>query len=362
MYRARIAEVVVVLLLLSAASRGADVILNEYNAVSAATFLNGGDSSADDFGGRASDSYFGRTQGNGGDWFELVVIKDHLNMRGWNLDIYDSGALAETLTLTAHSIWSDLRSGTIITVSESVPSDISYNPAAGDWWINVQANDTGDGLYIKKSSFPVTSSNWQLRIRNAAGTVVFGPAGEGVFPASGVSGTEVFRLEADPDATITRDSPDYDDGSDFSTFGAPNRWGVQDINDLRPKIAPAAASLKVLAPNGGASNAPGDILTVRWQSQGSIREVLVEFSLDAGLSWSPVYPPNIGNTGQYKWLVPLVDSEEALIRVSSKDRPAVFDVSDRPFVIVQTTARADLNDGWLVNFFDFAVMASDRTP
>ncbi len=117
---------------------GADVILNEYNAVSSSMFLNGGNASADADGGRASDSYFGRVMGNGGDWFELVVISDHLDMHNWKLDIYDDEEFYETLELTNHGIWSDLRSGTIITVSENLESDVSYNPPAGDWWINVQ--------------------------------------------------------------------------------------------------------------------------------------------------------------------------------------------------------------------------------
>ena len=78
---------------------GADIILNEYNAVSSTLFLNGGNASADSNGGRASDSYFGRVQDNGGDWFELVVITDHLDMRNWKLDIYDNGLFTETLTL-----------------------------------------------------------------------------------------------------------------------------------------------------------------------------------------------------------------------------------------------------------------------
>ena len=164
----------------------------------------------------------------------MVVITDHLDIRGWQLDVYENKILDETLVLTANPIWQDLRAGTIITVSEDVPSDVSYNPAAGDWWINVQANNNGDGLYIEKSSFPVGSTNWQLRIRDKAGQVIFGPAGEGISPASGVSGTEIFRLEDDPDATVVANSTDYDDGADFSTFGSPNRWAKQGLGKLRP--------------------------------------------------------------------------------------------------------------------------------
>jgi hypothetical protein len=344
----RITGVLIVLALLSANAWAADIILNEYNAVDSNDFLNGGVSSADDNGGRASDSYFGRVRGNGGDWFELVVIKDHLDIRGWQLDIYDNKILDETLALTANPIWQDLRAGTIITVSEDVPSDISYNPAAGDWWINVQANNNGDGLYIEKSSFPVSANNWQLRIRDKAGQVVFGPAGEGISPASGISGTEIFRLEADPDATITANSGDYDDGADFSTFGSPNHWGNQGMGKLRAAVTAATgASLKVTAPNGGEALAMGDIVDVKWQSTSVTEPVRVEFSIDNGYSWTEVYPRNVGNAGSYKWLVPIVDAQKALVRVSSTTRPGVCDLCDGSFTIVSSPMAVELT-----KFFD----------
>ncbi len=349
----RMTAVLIVLTLFGVNVWGADIILNEYNAVDSNDFLGGGDASADESGGRASDSYFGRVRGNGGDWFELVVIKDHLDIRSWQLDIYEDGILDETLTLTANSIWKDLRAGTIITVSEDLPSDVSYDPNAGDWWINVQANNNGDGLYIEKSSFPVSSSNWQLRIRNIAGQVVFGPAGEGISPAGGISGTEVFRLEDNPSDTVPANSTDYDDGDDFSTFGSPNRWGSQSFSKLRPILAPAAATLTVLAPNGDETLAMADVVDVSWESEGISETVRVEFSIDNGYSWTEVYPPNVGNTGTYKWLVPLVDAPQALVRVSSTTRPAVYDMSDKSFTIVGSPMASDV-----MSFFDLALLAS----
>jgi hypothetical protein len=337
---------------------GADVILNEYNAVGNSDFLNGGNAAADDDGGRASDIYFGRIEGNGRDWFELVVITDHLDMRGWKLDIYEDGAFDETLDLTNHPIWSDLRSGTIITVSEDVPSDISYNPAAGDWWINVQANNDADGLYIEATNFVVSNINWQLRIRNAAGAVIFGPAGEGVSPASGIGNTEIFRLEADPSAAITPASTDYDDASDFSTFGAPNRWGIQDFSALRT-VAPAAASITLLDPNGAEVIIAGTTYKITWQSQGTIDNILIEFSIDDGETWSEVYPPNVGNTGEYDWLVPMVDSQSCLVRLSSTVSPAVYDVSNGAFTIYQCVLPGDVTGDCIVNLYDLAAMALD---
>ncbi|MCU0913651.1 MAG: hypothetical protein MUC88_03700 [Planctomycetes bacterium] len=350
--------VIIGLSLLVGTLPAADILLNEYNAVDDIEFLGGGDSAADENGGRAADSFFGRIPGNGGDWFELIVIKDHLDLRGWQLDTFVDGKLDKTLTLTAQSLWQDLRAGTIITVAQDVPGDVSYDPAAGDWWIQVQANDDADGKYISAESFAVNNKNWQLRIRNIAGGIAFGPAGEGVAPGAKVGGTEVFFLKEDPSASITPNSPDYDTSKRFSTFGAPNRWGTQDVNDLRPVITPKTGSLTVLSPNGGEALTAGKVHTIRWQSTGVAETVLVEFSPDGGFSWSPVYPPNVGNTGQYRWLVPLVDSNQALIRVSSVNRPGLGDISDKVFTTVASTVAADLVRDGALDFSNLAFLAA----
>jgi hypothetical protein len=340
------------------AAFAADVILNEYNAVGNGLFLNDGNASADDNGGRASDCWFGRISGNGGDWFELVVITDHLDIRSWKLDIYEGGAFSETLMLSNHSIWSDLRSGTIVTVSEEVPSDISYNPAAGDWWINVQAAGDANGAYITASNFTVSSDKWQLRIRDTNGAVKFGPAGEGVSPASGIGDTEIFRLEADPDASITPVSADYDGGKDLSTFGAPNRWGRQNFNLLRT-VAAQPSTLTLTSPNGLNNIMAGNVWLITWQSTGTVTDVTIGFSIDNGKTWSAVYPSNIGNTGSYEWLVPMVDSEQCLVRVVNTANLAVFDTSNAIFTIYQCPLGGDIDGNCSVDFFDFAAIASD---
>ncbi len=358
MFQAKQFLAVCLILSFSGVLFGASVILNEYNAVAGSTFLNGGNASADADGVRASDSYFGRVAGNGGDWFELVVITDHLDMRNWKLDTYENGAFLETLDLTNHSIWADLRSGTIITVSEDLPGDINYNPAGGDWWINVQANNNADGLYIKATNFTVSNNDWQLRIRNAASVVMFGPAGEGVSPASGISDTEIFRLKADPSASITPTSTDYGDGKNFSTFGSSNRWGQQDFSQLRG-VAPSPSTLTLVSPNGSEVVIGGDTYTISWHSTGSVNNVLIEYSIDNGNKWSEVYPPNTGNTGSYKWLVPMVNSEQCLVRITNTGNLAVYDVSNVPFSIYQCALSGDLTGDCIVNLADFAVMAAD---
>jgi len=210
----------------------AALILNEYNAVSDTNFLKDG----------ASDTYWGIVAGNGGDWFELLVTVDRLDLRGWQLLVSDdTGGAGETttlLTLTQDALWSDLRAGTIITVSENLADDVSYDPTQGDWWINVQAADGASGIYITAQSFSASNTNTQITIFNESGAPVFGPAGEGVEPSSGVGSTEVFKLEEDPSPDITPLS-DYNDGSS-STFGAPNIFSagamVQDLTLLRSAV------------------------------------------------------------------------------------------------------------------------------
>ncbi|MCX5637679.1 MAG: hypothetical protein NTX52_08310 [Planctomycetota bacterium] len=352
----RLSVICLILVCLNSAF-GAPVILNEYNAVANDQFLGGGDELADLDGGKAGDIYFGRILGNGGNWFELVVITDHLDMRSWKLDIFENGSQVKTLKLTDYSIWSDLRSGTIITVSENVPSDISYNPPAGDWWINVQASNGADGRYIEASNFPVSNDNWQLRIRNAASTIVVDKTGEGVSPPSGISGTEIFKLKADPNASITPNSPDYKDDDKLSTFGAPNRWGAQDFTQLRSVIV-ETGTISLLYPNGLETLKGGTIATILWTSQGTISSVLVEFSLDDGLTWQQVFPPNVGNTGSYNWLVPMVDSAKCLVRVSSRANPAVWDSSELLFKIYRCTINGDLSGDCAVNLVDLAILAS----
>lgn len=213
------------------AGNGASLILNEYNGVRDDQFLKD----------NASDTYWGRVLGNGGDWFELVVTRDHLDIRGWKLVVSDNtggGGMPVTLTLTNNAVWSDLRSGTIITVSENLADDVSYDPAGGDWWINVRANVAGTGAYISKTSFEVSHNNWQLTIRNVANQIVFGPAGEGIKPASGIGNDEICKLEDDPSENIHSQS-EYQDGSS-STFGSPNIYAggtlVQDFSLLRSAI------------------------------------------------------------------------------------------------------------------------------
>jgi hypothetical protein len=237
-------------------AQAAEVIVNEYNAVAETCdrpptppdeeepcFLQDGN----------SDPFLGTRLENGGDWFEVVVIQDHLDMRGWDFRVTQGGGIPEEfiLVLTQELIWSDLRSGTIITVSEDIPSNVDdYQPETGDWWINVRADNNTLGTYITAMNFKTGNDKTQISVRDEFNAVIFGPAGEGVNPLKGVGDDEVFKLEADPSSSIVPGScidadpdictPDYWNDGSSSTYGQPNVWSggsmQQDFSALRSVV------------------------------------------------------------------------------------------------------------------------------
>ncbi len=279
--------------ILSANGFCADLIINEFSAVGQEKYLN-----SDTYDGSTNvDLYFqsiadgnepnkitgrisnGRLQGNGSDWIELVVTKDHLNIRNWQIrwaetavspseasgtDIwYGDGSIEQGILQFSNSaVWSNLRAGTIITVIEknyiyvdtangnrtynvspsyadaiiNVDTDVNFDPNHGNWWINVsvqgesvRANPLVTSVHNVSGhpswNFGVGNDDWQAQIRDANGTLVFGPVGEalGNWGGGGINSREVGRCKVDPSASV--DNSNFDDASS-STFGQPNTWGA----------------------------------------------------------------------------------------------------------------------------------------
>ena len=250
---------------------GAPVILNEYNAVD-----GGADKWLDEdglTGSTKSDTYFDRIKGNGGDWFELVVVGDGtagsvVDMRGWEIDINKGVDNKGHLKLSNNAYWSNVQAGTILTFSETEnadgepvgqPADTSTEihkvnkfDTEGWAWTNIYADDatyidTADGNH--DPGYPISDEDSQFVIYQSDGaTVVFGPAGEDVSPSGGVGTREVMKLEADPSPSITEFSGDYTDGTS-SSFGSPNPWtdnSVPFVQDFGAFIVPEPATIALL--------------------------------------------------------------------------------------------------------------------
>lgn len=266
-------------------ANGAEVILNEYNAV-------GGSDQLDE--GLGKDTYFGLIDGNGGNWFELLVIEDQVDMRGWSLEWTEDEAIdgsdetaAGVITLSSHDIWSNLRSGTIVTFIETADADgasgfntstdISYDPLNDDWWINVATQQEqakgADGLVStitndgNPGDFSVGNDDWTLTVKDATGKILFGPVGEGADWAGGsVSGREGGSLEgpvADEGQMLTWDdwraitpANEFYDDTGSTSFGAANA-DYDDIDEVFITVQDLSA-LRSSIHGGGGDPVPGD--------------------------------------------------------------------------------------------------------
>lgn len=124
-------------------------------------------------------------------------------------------------------------------------------------------------------------------------------------------------------------------------------------------------SLSLLDPNGSEAMVAGSTYAIRWESTGPVREVLIEYSTSTDGRW-PLYgtppavePANIGNTGSYRWRVPVLNSDNYLIRISDTTFTNVSDTSDSPFTIFECRLKGDLNGDCKVDFRDMAVWAGE---
>jgi hypothetical protein len=243
-----------------AAPAEAQVILNEYNAVRADRWL--GEDGAD--ASPASDSYFGRVRGNGGRWFEVLVVGstdapgEKVDLRGWTFSWTSTDVGSGSFTLSQDVLWSAIDRGALITFfrqdainPERVPTKVSYDPTANDWWININLEDAIPQYVQAGGTLDTGNEEWQLTIRDARQNITY-QGGEEVGSLSGVNSREVGKLEAFPAGpsntiaawqSITSSAVgNYRDGT-LSTFSAPNAWGsgdaVQDLSVLRRPVTAA---------------------------------------------------------------------------------------------------------------------------
>ena len=86
------------------------------------------------------------------------------------------------------------------------------------------------------------------------------------------------------------------------------------------------------SPDGGESLGAGTQHEIVWATAGNVPNVRLEYSADDGESWTTI-EESIPNTGSFAWTVPVVDTDLALVRVSSPDDPGVLDESNAPFSI-----------------------------
>ncbi|MDZ7343497.1 MAG: T9SS type A sorting domain-containing protein, partial [candidate division KSB1 bacterium] len=118
-----------------------------------------------------------------------------------------------------------------------------------------------------------------------------------------------------------------------------------DVSDHTFSIV-VAASLTLLAPNGGEQITSGTSYQIKWNSSGEIDQVKLDFSADGGTSWETI-ANSTPNDGDEDWQVGSLVSNACLIRIADARDGTPFDQSDSLFQIIDSTVgvqAANLND------------------
>jgi hypothetical protein len=113
----------------------------------------------------------------------------------------------------------------------------------------------------------------------------------------------------------------------------PNRPLTVDQSNAVFTIFSLPAALHLTSPNGGEQWVAGSTHNVTW-SPTSTTHVRVDYSLDAGASWTTAADSAPGAGGSYVWNLPDSTSASALVRILSDADTTISDTSDAVFTLV----------------------------
>lgn len=106
-----------------------------------------------------------------------------------------------------------------------------------------------------------------------------------------------------------------------------------DVSDATFSIA-QPSSITLTSPNGGELWESGTYHDITWTTTGTFDNVLIQCSLDNGVSWRTIAEAT-ANDGLYSWLLPEIVSQTCIIKVSESDG-SPWDTSDGVFTITPT--------------------------
>jgi len=127
-----------------------------------------------------------------------------------------------------------------------------------------------------------------------------------------------------------------------------NNSEIFDCNDSH--ITVLAPVMTVITPNGGEVWQAGSTQRIQYNRTGGYPEKInIEYSIDGGLIWDPVYVPsgttNAFNELHYDWVVPDTPSSTCLVRIVDQEGVALNEVSDNVFTILPATLEVTSPNG-----------------
>ncbi|HOM66156.1 MAG TPA: hypothetical protein PK591_10105, partial [Ignavibacteriales bacterium] len=282
-----------------------------------------------------------------------------------------------------------INQGSVYTIKWNATSNISnvniyYSENNGASWNLIQNNVNASlGQYNWNVPFTTTSQG-KIRIEDAQTNSLITATNSGNFSISYITvntpnGGENWFSTSTQNITWTS-SADVSNvkiyvSTDGVTFGStpiyngPNTGSYSWVVDgnyisttARIKIVDASASnvsdssnnvftitpLQLTAPNNPITLYQGQSYNITYDYDATkVSSVKIEFSSTGGNSWTNIVA-SIPATGVYNWTVPAVTTNNGLIRITSNDNPAFYDVSDNTFSINTISLTSpNGNENWM---------------
>jgi hypothetical protein len=230
--------------------------------------------------------------------------------------------------------------------SWSVPTVFSYynlirisDAADGEPW------DVSDAVFSILPSPPtlvLTSPNGGETLQSGSSTTI-------TWNTGGALALVKLELSSDSGNSWTMITPSTENDGGYpwtvpNVISDQNLLRISDSNDGDPadvtdavfSIVPPPAVLTLTSPNGGESFFAGSAATITWSSSGALDFIRLEFSSDAGNTWSLITAAT-ENDGTFVWTIPSLVSDHGLIRISDAIDNDPSDTSDSSFSIIDDT-------------------------
>jgi hypothetical protein len=115
----------------------------------------------------------------------------------------------------------------------------------------------------------------------------------------------------------------------------------EDISNLPFTISASSSPITILTSNGGDTLKGCQNYTITWTENGApLGSYKIDLSPDGGITWTNIVSNHVTTGGTYNWVVPNINTDQALIRVASSSVSTIYDVSDAAFVIQSRSVKA----------------------
>jgi len=238
---------------------------------------------------------------------KMAVVEPTVSGSNMTFNVADEASYGSYVLVVYNTLYATSSTRTITTIPYTVVVDAATksnvvaltSPVGGETWLassskNITWTSTGvTNVKLEYSSDGGT--NWSSIIAStaaAAGTYAW------TTPATTSNGYKIRLTDAaDSTATVTS--------------------GVFSILN---------AGSTITSPAAGTSWVKSSVHNITWTSVG-ITNVMLEYSLDAGSTWTTIVASVAASTGTYSWTLPASTTTTALVRVSDASNAATYTVS-----------------------------------